>query len=72
MKVLRGSRKQQRPNRRRARDIRTPLARQQQVSATEHVGRLVAVLFIVAVEEPSLLLAVHRTVLVSLVYPEAA
>ena len=45
-----------------ARDVRTPLAGQQQVPTAEHVERQVAVLFIVAVEEPSLLLAVQRDV----------
>jgi hypothetical protein len=45
-----------------ARDVRTPLAGQQQVPTAEHVERQVAVFFIVAVEEPSLLLAVQRDV----------
>ena len=45
-----------------ARDVRTPLAGQQQVPTAEHVERQVAVLFIVAVEEPAFLLAVQRNV----------
>jgi hypothetical protein len=45
-----------------ARDVRTSLAGQQQVPTAEHVERQMAVLFIVAMEEPSLLLAVQRDV----------
>jgi hypothetical protein len=45
-----------------ARDVGTPLAGQQQVPPAEHVERQVAVLFIIAVEEPAFLLAVQRNV----------
>ena len=45
-----------------ARDVRTPLAGQQQVPTAEHVERQVAVFFIVAVEEAALLLPVQRNV----------
>ena len=45
-----------------ARDVRAPLAGQQQVPTAEHVERQVAVLFIIAVEEAAFLLAVQRNV----------
>jgi hypothetical protein len=45
-----------------ARDVGTPLAGQQQVPAAEHVEQQVAALFIIAVEESALLLAVQGNV----------
>ena len=45
-----------------ARDIRAPLAGQQQVPAAEHIERQVAVLVVIAVEEPAFLLPVERDV----------
>jgi hypothetical protein len=43
-------------------DVRTPLSRQQQVPAAEHVERQITVLVVVAVEEAALLPAVERHV----------
>ena len=45
-----------------ARDVRAPLAGQQQVPTAEHVERQVAVLIVIAVEEPAFLCAVQRNV----------
>jgi hypothetical protein len=45
-----------------ARNIRPPLAGQQQVPAAEHVKRQIAEFVVVAMEEPTFLLAVERNV----------
>ena len=45
-----------------ARDVGAPLAGQQQVPTAEHVERQVAVLIVIAVEEPAFLCAVQRNV----------
>jgi hypothetical protein len=43
-------------------DLGGPQIRHQQLLAAEHVKRQIAVAVVVTVEEPSLLLAVHRIV----------
>ena len=45
-----------------ARDVRAPLAGQQQVPTAEHVERQITVLLIIAVEEPAFLPATQRDV----------
>lgn len=43
-------------------DVRAPQLRRQQMPATEHIQRQVAVAVVIAVEEPALLMAIQRVV----------